>query len=174
MRNFEERKAEIFRRSEERIIERKKKRNRILSICIPLFICIGAYSIFILPAMMPAKESADNNVHQELEDIADVAAYPVTVEFFDIDGNLTDFYTGAEDINSICGTIDTVINAGLSNEETSDENYTEDSYSITVVDSTGRSTVYRISGNTLFNTATNNSYTLTDQQKGALDLFRKE
>lgn len=36
MRSFEERKAEVFRRSENRIKERRKARSRALAVCIPL------------------------------------------------------------------------------------------------------------------------------------------
>ena len=40
MRSFEERKAEVFRRSENRIKERKRNRNRILAMCIPICLVI--------------------------------------------------------------------------------------------------------------------------------------
>ena len=46
--------AEVFRRSEKRIKERKRNRNRILTLCIPLCIVASIWSIMILPAMMPA------------------------------------------------------------------------------------------------------------------------
>ena len=48
MRNFEERKAEVFRRSENRIKERKRNRNRILAMCIPLCLVVTVWSIMIL------------------------------------------------------------------------------------------------------------------------------
>ncbi len=54
MRNFEERKAEVFRRSENRIKERKRNRNRLLAICIPLCLILTVWSVTILPAMLPA------------------------------------------------------------------------------------------------------------------------
>ena len=41
MRSLEECKAEIFRRSEVKIKQRKKTRNRILAACIPLCLCMG-------------------------------------------------------------------------------------------------------------------------------------
>lgn len=170
MRNFEERKAEIFRRSEERIIEKRKKRSRIISICIPLLIFLGAYSIFILPAMMPAGESADSS-HQE---IADSIVFPETIEFFDSDGNLICTYTQAEKIGQICNIADSVINENLTEKESDDEAAAEDSYSLTFVYNTGNTITYTISGNTLFNTATQEYYTLTAEQKETLDLFIKE
>ncbi len=56
MRSFEERKAEVFRRSENRIKERKRNRNRILAMCIPICLVITVWSIMILPTMMPANK----------------------------------------------------------------------------------------------------------------------
>lgn len=60
MRNFEERKAEVFRRSENRIKKRKRNRNRILAMCIPICLVITVWSIMILPAMMPANKSKNS------------------------------------------------------------------------------------------------------------------
>lgn len=52
MRNFEERKAEIFLRSENRIKQRRKNRRRILTVCIPLCVILIAGSA-ILPRLIP-------------------------------------------------------------------------------------------------------------------------
>ena len=49
MRNFEERKAEVFRRSEERIHTRRKQRNCILAFCIPLCLILTVWSAGLLP-----------------------------------------------------------------------------------------------------------------------------
>ena len=54
MRNFEERKAEVFRRSEKRIKERIRKRNSILAAGIPLCLVFIVLSI----ALFPIKEAA--------------------------------------------------------------------------------------------------------------------
>lgn len=54
MRELNECKAEIFRRSEKRIAQRKKKRNIIITWCVPLFVFVSLWSVFILPAMLPA------------------------------------------------------------------------------------------------------------------------
>ena len=54
MRNFEERKAEVFRRSEKRIKERIRKRNSILAAGIPLCLVFIVLSI----ASFPVKEAA--------------------------------------------------------------------------------------------------------------------
>ena len=59
MRNFEERKAEVFRRSENRIKERKRNRKRILTLCIPLCLIVMVWSAAILPAMHSKGEAND-------------------------------------------------------------------------------------------------------------------
>lgn len=54
MRDFEQTKAEIFRRSEERIQKRKKIR-RVTVLCVPLMLCVVAV------ALLPRQEIAQNN-----------------------------------------------------------------------------------------------------------------
>ena len=54
MREINECTAEVFRRSEKRIKERKRNRNRLLAFCIPLCLIVTVWSIMIPPAMMPA------------------------------------------------------------------------------------------------------------------------
>ena len=58
MRDINEVTAEVFRRSNNRIKERKQNRNRIIMCCIPLLLCITVFSVVMLPGMMPAKDSA--------------------------------------------------------------------------------------------------------------------
>lgn len=54
MRTLDQCKAEVFRRSEERIRKRKIARRYLLAACIPVVLCVGMWSVMILPAMMPA------------------------------------------------------------------------------------------------------------------------
>ena len=73
MRNFDERKAEIFRRSENRIKERKRNRIRILAMCIPLCFVLTIFSVTMLPQFLPKNmDGAENetigNVYDEMED----------------------------------------------------------------------------------------------------------
>ena len=56
MRNLEDCKTEVFRRSEERIKERKKKRNRVLACCIPLCLLLVAGGLYIRPLLEPVDE----------------------------------------------------------------------------------------------------------------------
>ena len=57
MKDMNEYKAEVFFRSEKRIKERRKKRNRILTICIPLCMVIIMGSVMLLPTMRMAKKA---------------------------------------------------------------------------------------------------------------------
>lgn len=61
MRNLEDCKTEVFRRSEERIKERKRKRNRVLAWCIPLYLLLVAGGIYIRPLLEPVDEVARTN-----------------------------------------------------------------------------------------------------------------
>ena len=47
MRNFEERKEEIFRRSEKRIEQRKRTVKRVVLTCVPLVLCLTAVSGYL-------------------------------------------------------------------------------------------------------------------------------
>ena len=58
MRELNEYKSEIFLRSEERIRTRKRRLRTITALCMPFVVCIAAFSIFILPALMPADKAA--------------------------------------------------------------------------------------------------------------------
>ena len=76
MRNFEERKAEVFRRSENRIKERKRNRNHILAMCIPLCLVLTIFSFAMLPQFLPKNmDDAENemigNIYDEMEDTDD-------------------------------------------------------------------------------------------------------
>lgn len=56
MRNFEERLAEISRRSEAILLQRKKRKKQILTVCIPLVLCAVVAIPFLLPKS-PKKQS---------------------------------------------------------------------------------------------------------------------
>lgn len=59
MRTLEQCKAEVFRRSEEKIRKRKVVRRCVIAACLPLCLFVSFWAVMILPAMMPAK-SADS------------------------------------------------------------------------------------------------------------------
>lgn len=64
MRDFEERKTEIFRRSKERLAQRRRRRRIIIS-CIPLVICAITLSFVHVPKLLPAKGNEDKYIVNE-------------------------------------------------------------------------------------------------------------
>lgn len=69
MRELNELKAEIFRRSEEKIKERQRRRQRIVALCVPLCLCAVIVSALSLPRLFGTKEGDT----EKLELSADVA-----------------------------------------------------------------------------------------------------
>lgn len=62
MRTLRECQAEVFRRSEERIRARRRAA-RALLVCLPLVLCIAAFSLFVLPglAALPGEPGSKND-----------------------------------------------------------------------------------------------------------------
>lgn len=69
MMDFEERKAEIFRRSEKRIAQRKRRRRMILC-CVSFVICVGSVSFFRFPV---SEYQEDNAVYENHDRTAAVS-----------------------------------------------------------------------------------------------------
>ncbi len=61
MRNLEDCKAEIFRRSEERIKERKRTRKRVLACGIPLCLLLVAGGLYLRPLFEPVDHMGETN-----------------------------------------------------------------------------------------------------------------
>ena len=61
MRSFEERKAEVFLRSNERIKERNRKNNRILLKYVPLCLSLVIFSLMMIYRMIPSGAPAGND-----------------------------------------------------------------------------------------------------------------
>ncbi len=83
MKNFEQTRAEIFRRSEERIKERKRNRRRALALCVPLCLAVLVCSARFLPLLFPSQnDTAPNGTdgikmpHQELSPALPDAEHP--------------------------------------------------------------------------------------------------
>lgn len=57
MRDLNECTAEVFRRGEQRIRERRRKRGRVLAVCIPVCLIAAVWPAIIFPSMTPEMES---------------------------------------------------------------------------------------------------------------------
>lgn len=192
MRNFEERKAEVFRRSENRTKERKRNRNRILALCIPLCLILTVWSVMILPAMLPAGK--DSGAEQDMEfngsindaDGAEAKHIYLSVE---VKGNDSDFYSEITDASGVTGVYENVFLAfegqgagnsmsGVIQENTSDgktkvsadNSKDSHSYTITMNAADGSNRMYLLDNNILKDVTFNRTTILTDEQLANLKL----
>jgi len=189
MRNFEERKAEVFRRSEKRIKARKQRRNHILMACIPLVLCITLFSVFFLPGLSAntkepgvADDAAGELIANKSESLS--CAYTK----IDVTGNgISLSYTKASDILSISNQLASCMviepeNSTSVGEETRGDDFKNESvedsyiaitgatsaagtgYVITLTLHEGGTIAYRLTGNSLLDMAENKTYKLTPAQ----------
>ena len=192
MRNFEERKAEVFRRSENRIKERKRNRNRILAMCIPLCLVITVWSIMILPAMLPANKS-NNSAGEGMDIMGGVdgteAAF-VRVEVVST-GTATQSSIQKDDVNEVAQIYYSVqssfVNSGGGNKESAKEEAEDDvlteenkdysqsgttnlssGYRIIFTTENGAQTTYLLTGDKLVNETTKQETILTEDQRSNL------
>ena len=193
MRNFEERKAEVFRRSEKRIKERKQRRNHILMACIPLVLCITILGAFLRPNVTP-DGAADPG---DTRPVVDGMGYPIQspsltcpIANITVSGNgFSQSYSEVEDLLLISDLLysygtrapesNEIIDEAVPCEGEDRKDHTDDMsgiisdttnalYTITMVTHEGVKTEYQLVGNTLTNLTTNQTYKLTQTQANEL------
>ena len=76
MRELNECTAEVFHRGEQRLKARRKRRNRVLALCIPICLIAAVWSVRSLPEMLPTGESSGHGpfIGEEAEHAAGSAA----------------------------------------------------------------------------------------------------
>ena len=192
MRTFEERKAEILRRSSERISKRKTIKRCVLGVTIPLFIC--AFSLTVLLNMSGIDKSkkaeelvdegffgADINHQIETDDL-DVYYTQITVsDNKDNTKNITD----GDVINEVTSIINTYLpqstggiyiesstaataqgnNDTLANNDGQKHNT---NYKIEIANSKGDKSVYHLNGNLLTNIQSGEDVILDDDVRNEL------
>ena len=189
MREINECTAEVFRRSEKRIKERKRNRNRILAFCIPLCLIVTVWSIMILPAMMPASKS-DNNAGEGMdimESVDGTAAAYVRVEVMST-GTATQSAILKDDADEVAQIYYTVqssfVNSGGGNKESAREEAEDDAltdenkdysqsgttnlssgFRIIFTTENGAQTIYSLSEDKLINETTKQETILTKDQR---------
>ena len=187
MRNFDERKAEIFRRSEQRIKERKQNRRRILTVCVPLCLALTVGSAAILPEMLPVgpdNASGENALMPEYSGAATVSK--VQIDVIDPDASkdeLTDeSYILFEGTGQMYYSMESAFEKGRGeeNDKPGDSQLdisTEElilggkhlpGYRITFVFWDGSEEVYTLEGYTLTNNTSAKSITLTETQRNEI------
>lgn len=196
MRDLNECTEEVFRRSEKRIKERARNRNRILALCIPVCLIITVWSVIIFPGMMPVMETGDYaQAAGEIVGDADgsLACPYVSVEIQDAGmfpeehyGKVTDTVAVAEMFQAIHSLFaDADGNAQGSNgnlpaseifpaeEDNACYDQAESTskwkdYTIIFTTEEGAQAVYNFSENTLVNVGTNETIFLSDAQAAEL------
>lgn len=175
MREIDECKAEVFRRSEKRIKERKKKRNYILYLYIPLFMVVIVWSVMIMPEMMP-KKAVKNIAEGVSEDSTTSNSYvcPYTEVMIRNAGSSNDGSQRVTDKVKVARIFETIFaldessGGGLTDDEdAADQNEGTKymtGYIITFVTEDGSEKVYALDNNELFNVDENTKTILTGSQ----------
>lgn len=189
MREINECTAEVFRRSEKRIKERKRNRKRILAFCIPLCLIVTVWSIMILPAMMPANKS-DNNAGEGMDimgsvDGTDTAFVRVEIMSIGTATQSTILKDDADEVAQIYYTVQSsFVSSGEGNKESANDKAEDDAlteenkdysqsgttnlssrFRIIFTTENGAQTVYSLSGDKLINETTKQETILTKDQR---------
>lgn len=179
MRNLNECQAEVFRRSEKRIKERRARRNHILMACIPLVLCVTIFGGLFLPNLddfKRAPESSDELLYSGTGTEAVGGLFTGSIE---VSGNgVFNYYTAVADVqginallNGIVAIPETAPDGGGRDFVTEDSssidlkenaNANEQGYTIVVKRSDGSSTEYLLVGSVLINQATQQEYPVSE------------
>jgi len=177
MRNFEERKAEVFRRSEKRIKERRARRNHILMTCIPLVLCLTIFGAFLFPQMDDLRQAPESSNEQFSGAMGTDEVGGLFAGSVEVSGNgVSSYYTSVENVQGIMRLINGIVavpetNDGddlrdyITDESTStdkNENYQENCYKIVVKRSDKTSTEYLLVGSVLIDQTTQQEYPVSE------------
>lgn len=189
MRNLNECQAEVFRRSEKRIKERKQRRKHMIMACIPLMLCITLFSAFLLPGMIPDAPQAPGMAEAVLDGSTENKSESLACPIAEITISGLGFsktYTNTSDILRIscqlytCGGRDPAYNGATGTDNLSDvyEENADDlgsitgsanaGYTITLVTQEGKKNGYYLVGSTLEDLNTNQTHTLSQKQLNEL------
>ena len=189
MRELHECQAEVFRRSEKRIQERKQRRNHLIMACLPLVLCITILGAFLFSGGTPEDPgfngAAGGGLTEEKFESLSCPIAKITIT----GGNFSQTYREVEDLLLISDqlysygsrgsettgtTDDSIVSEGEDRKENADDiygNITDHSnvaYTITLVTHEGVKTEYRLAGKTLENLTTKQTYHLSQTQVNEL------
>lgn len=185
MRDLKECQAEVFRRSEKRIKERKRRRNHILMVCVPVVLCISLYSAFVLPNRMNTESSDFAEPEMYVAGVTEdmLGSLSCSVSEITVAGSgFSQSYTDLDQILRISNRLNALETRGWgdgNSEVADDEDGSENTpgviadsategYRITLVMREGENPRYLLAGNTLKNLVTNQTHTLTQIQVNEL------
>ena len=189
MRELHECQAEVFRRSEKRIKERKQRRNHILMACIPLVLCITLLGAFLFPGATPEDPSfngsAGGGLTEEKFESLSCPIAKITVT----GGNFSQTYKEVEDLLLISDQLYSYGSRGSETNGTTDDGIASEgedrkenaddvsgsvadsaniAYTITLITHEGVKTEYQLVGKTLKNLTTKQTYNLSQTQVNEL------
>ena len=177
MRELHECQAEVFRRSEKRIKERKQRRNHMLMACIPLVLCLAIFGGFLFPQMDDLKQAPESSNEQYSGAMGQGEVGGLFVGSIEVSGNgIASYYSAVEDVQGIMRLINGIVavpetNDGddlrdyITDESTStdkNENYQESCYKIVVKRSDKTSTEYLLVGSVLIDQTTHQEYPVSE------------
>ncbi len=164
MREIEECRAEVFRRSEKRIRERRKRRNTILTCCAVFCVCFLVYQSVEKPTKSENdKPMVENEVKQESLK---------RLEICDSNGQIREYVGDTSEVLKLVEGM--FLSTGEFSQDVFASSKLEDRetiYSFRFYSSTGEKTVYELVGCELYNRTSGKSVTLTEEQR---DLLLKE
>lgn len=186
MRDLNECQAEVFRRSEKRIKERKQRRNHMLMVCVPLVLCITIAGVYYLPHMgndSPAFTLATEIACNQYSDT--MATDCIGVMFagrVEISGNgLSRVVSAVEDVQGIMRLIDHITNRSetaqddgtvtiMTQEDAVDleSGYMEKGYQILIKHGDGTDTAYLLIGSLLIQKTTGEGFHMDESTCFAL------
>ena len=173
MRNFAERRAEVFRRSETRIRERKTARKRLLVVSIPLCLTVVIGSALVLPIGQDGiTEDAGNTNGACVQAEVNGNGIVVTQNSEAIVQIIEDAFAPMDELYQEYGatTTQTMVQTQTvpGNFSQSDDVGAITTYTVTVTADDGEKTVYILTGRILLNQATGQQAVLTEQQRADL------
>ncbi len=190
MRSFDERIAEINRRSDAILQRRKQQKKRFLTACVPLALCLVVCSAWVLPSIMPTRSNDPSGMPESVLDSDSQHSHTgmgaAVVKIQVSNGDTTQTHTDAATIQAIMAQFDLLdINSPLydlpvrgeddeiepdksasANGTTGGHIYhsTTAQYAITVTMEKGASVEYRLVGTMLYNKTAGTSSQLTQEQ----------
>lgn len=153
MRTMEECRAEVFRRSEDRIRRRRQRRKRILAACIPLVLCVTVLAAEML--------QASGKREPPINETSGSAVCRIEVSSGSGQRSITDGQTLGELTEML---------EGLTKGDADGSDYaslppvTGDVYTITVVTHAGKAAVYRLASDRLTDETAGKTVCLTEKQ----------
>ena len=173
MRDLSEYKAEIFRRSEEKIKERKRNRNRTFAFCIPLCLVIAAVAFAKLPNIS-ASNITDENISSDSD------AMLILVEVQNSENKLQSSIVNAEDVSDVYLMIQSSFETAVQADDMADDHryvttsqtvvqdslslFSDTKYKILFTVKDGETFSYTLDGNKLIDNTTNEKVTLSSEQ----------